>query len=95
MVVSIKDLLDHIARRNGHANWDLAVHRLDQKSLHNLYLIAIKESTGRGFNEGWKERSRRVSYPKNKLDECKTKAYNSAQQKLDELQLTNSKEEVV
>lgn len=82
MVVSIKELLDNVALQNGHANWDLAMHRLDSKSLHLLYIEAIKKASGRAFNKGWKERARLVSYPKVKLELLKTKEYDYVQQTL-------------
>lgn len=82
MVISIKDLLQSAARKNGHANWDLAVYRLDQKALHELYVEVIKEATARGFNKGWKERSSHVSYPKNKLQEVHSNEHKYIQQKL-------------
>jgi len=82
MVIPIKDLLQQVARENGHANWDLATYRLDQKSLHELYIKVIQKATSRGFNKGWSERARLVSYPRNKLEEIKQKEHQYINEKL-------------
>ena len=82
MIVPTKDLLDSVARRNGHANWIVALYRLNADDVHKLMCSAIQESTERGFTAGWNERAKRVSYPKSKLDEIKSKEIRNIKHKL-------------
>lgn len=85
MIESIKNLLNQVAVQNGHANWQVAEHRLDQKSLHELYVKVIHAASGRAFNKGWNERASHVSYSKKSLGEVHTKEHTYMRQKLDEI----------
>lgn len=82
MIIPIKDLLDSVARRNGHANWQLCLYRLSPDEIHKLMCSVIQESTERGFTAGWSERAKRVSYPKEKLQEIKSKEMSYIKHKL-------------
>lgn len=82
MIRPITEVLNSVAKSNGHNDWQSATTELDYSDLHELYIEAIEEFSIRGFHAGWEERSRLVSFNKQTLSKKKTDALMSINKKL-------------
>jgi len=81
MIVPFSEILDNLAKSNGHANGSL-VEQFEGQNLSSLYKEAVLIASRRAFISGWNERAKKVGYDKKHLATARSKEIDLIQQKL-------------